>query len=48
MKSANYTYATPCIEIMEVDLENGVLNSSEQGAGSEGLNNEQPINLFGE
>ena len=47
MKSENYTYAPPCAEIVEVDLENGVLTKSEAGASNEGLFLDDPFNLFG-
>ena len=47
MKSENYTYAPPCVEIVEVDLESGVLTKSEAGASNEGLFLDDPLNLFG-
>ena len=49
MKSVNYTYTTPSIEIMEVDLESVVLTESktETDADNEELVLDYPFNLFG-
>ena len=46
MKSVNYTYTTPSIEIMEVDLESVVLTESDS-ADNEELVLDYPFNLFG-
>jgi hypothetical protein len=47
MKSSICTYVPPCVEVVEVELESGVLTKSEAGASNEGLFLDDPFNLFG-
>ena len=49
MKSVNYIYAPPHVEIVEVDLESVVLTESgtETDADNEELVLDYPFNLFG-
>ncbi len=48
MKSTICTYVPPCVEVVEAELESGVLTNSKAGAGSEGLTlDDIIINLFG-
>lgn len=38
MKSTTYAYTPPCAEVVEIDLENGVLDASDvNGAGTQNL-----------